>query len=77
MLAMPISGAYVANLAPPNMRGRYMGINTFSWSLALVIGPALGISAFQISPVLLWIGCAVFGVVGALIIRIKPATREL
>lgn len=40
MLAMPMASAYIADLAPASMRGRYMGIHGMTWTLALIVGPA-------------------------------------
>jgi MFS family permease len=41
MLSMPISSAYIADLSPPDMRGRYMGAHALTWALGLVVAPAL------------------------------------
>jgi MFS family permease len=37
-----IVGPLVADLAPDDRRGRYMGANAFSWQLGFIVGPALG-----------------------------------
>ena len=42
MLIMPMASAYIANLAPAHMRGRYLGVSGLTWSLALIIGPGPG-----------------------------------
>jgi MFS family permease len=68
MLCLPVSGAYVADLSPAEMRGRYMGVNGLSWSFAMLIGPLVGISLYNSSPNTLWAGSAVLGLLGALII---------
>ena len=65
MVAMPVSAAYVADLAPENMRGRYMGAFGFAWATGLVTGPALGLKLFAYNPVLLWIGCGILGAAAA------------
>jgi MFS family permease len=57
MIAMPVSQAYIADLSPPHLRGRYMGVFGFTWALALVCGPALGMIVYLRSPLLLWLGC--------------------
>lgn len=68
MIAMPISGAYIADLAPANRRGLYMGTWGLTWSLAFVCGPSLGMLLFSVSPAALWISCGVLGAVAAGII---------
>ena len=42
LIIMPTSSTYIANLAPADMRGRYMGLYGFSWSLAGMVAPVLG-----------------------------------
>jgi MFS family permease len=42
LIIVPTSSTYVANLAPPDMRGRYMSIYSLTWSLSIGIGPVLG-----------------------------------
>jgi len=42
LIIVPTSSTYVANLAPANMRGRYMSIYSLTWSLSIGIGPLLG-----------------------------------
>jgi MFS family permease len=69
---MPIVSAYVADLAPAEMRGRYMGALGLSWAIALLVGPAAGILLFGFSPVALWGVCGVLGLVAALIAASLP-----
>jgi MFS family permease len=75
MVCMPVSAAYTANLAPAEMRGRYMGVYGFSWAAAIVCGPVIGMTLFSIDPALLWTLCGVLGLVAAIIISLKPAAR--
>jgi MFS family permease len=42
MMQSPYLSAVVADLAPPDMRGSYMGMMTFSFASALMIGAPLG-----------------------------------
>jgi MFS family permease len=72
MIAMPASGAYVADLAPPDKRGLYMGTYGMVWALAFVCGPSLGLVLFSVNHVLLWLTCGVLGVVAAGIIAAGP-----
>jgi MFS family permease len=68
MVAMPVSSAYVADLAPPNMRGRYMGAFGLTWAMALIFGPGLGMRLLDFGPTVLWMGCGALGAVAAAII---------
>jgi MFS family permease len=68
MISSPLSGVYVGKLAPAHLRGRYMGLLTAAWSLAIVIGPALGTLVFSSNETLLWSGCGVLGVVAAVLV---------
>jgi MFS family permease len=61
MTAMPVASAYVAGLSPANMRGRYMGAYGLTWTLSTVIGPALGMSLFGVSPNAFWVVSALVG----------------
>ena len=75
MLCLPVSGAYVADLAPPEMRGRYMGVFGLSWSLAMCIGP-LGLEIYKRWPTALWLISAGLGIAGAAIILSLGKTRR-
>ncbi len=75
MLALPMSSAYVADLAPPQMRGRYMGINGMTWAPALILGPAVGMKLFTLHPAAYWCGCAALGLLAAAIISIPTEAR--
>ena len=76
MSSLPIGIAYIAGLAPANMRGRYMGVYGISWSLTLIFGPALGMHLFAKSATLLWLACACSGVIGAAIIGWRMGARD-
>jgi|GEM_PF-1742863 len=65
MISSPVANAYVAALAPDDMRGRFMGILGVSWGGAAMVGPVVGITLFEYSPPLLWIACFGLGVVAA------------
>jgi MFS family permease len=68
MIFAPVAIAYVASLAPPRMRGRYMGAWGFSNSLSLMVAPGLGLMVFARSPAMLWLGCGACAVLAALVI---------
>lgn len=42
LIIVPTASAFVANLAPADMRGRYMSIYGLTWSLSIGFGPLLG-----------------------------------
>lgn len=65
MVAMPVSSAYIADLAPATMRGRYMGAFSFTWGLALVVGPGVGMQLYGFDPGIFWMACGVLGVLAA------------
>jgi MFS family permease len=59
LLLVPTTSALVANLAPPDMRGRYMSIYGLSWGVAAGIGPVFGgFLNDAISPGAIWAGGA-------------------
>lgn len=59
ILSMPLLMALVAGRASPESRGRYMGIFSFAFSLAFIIGPAAGAAVYgHLGGAALWFGCA-------------------
>ena len=75
MLALPMASAYVADLAPAHMRGRYMGVNGMTWALALIIGPVLGMKLLALHASSYWIGCGTLGLLAAAVISV-PITLQ-
>lgn len=75
MIASPIAAAFVADLAPEHLRGRYMGYVGISWSGGLILGPALGALLFARSATLLWLTCGALGMIAVLIILSLPKRR--
>jgi len=76
MFALPMASAYVADLAPAHMRGRYMGVNGMTWALALILGPALGMKLLAYSAGALWLACGGLGLVAALVILMPVNSAE-
>jgi len=68
MITMPTAAAYLANLAPAELRGRYMGVSGLTWATALIIGPVSGLKLFAAAPTVYWAASAVIGVFAAFII---------
>ena len=76
MVMMPMSSAYLANLAPPDMRGRYMGVSGLTWGLALIIGPAAGMKLFESNPAAYWLACGALGAFAAMVISTNMDARS-
>ncbi|HEY3861736.1 MAG TPA: MFS transporter [Verrucomicrobiae bacterium] len=68
MAAMPVTAAYIADLAPPHLRGRYMGAYSLTWSAALIFAPQLGLRLFGAAPGILWLACWALAMVAAAIV---------
>ncbi len=67
MIMIPTSTVLTANLAPPDMRGRYMGVYSMTWGIAFGIGPLVGgFLNDQIAPAAIWHGGLVIGLAAAL-----------
>jgi MFS family permease len=74
---MPMAAAYLADLAPPEMRGRYMGISGLTWATALIVGPSLGMKLYTSLPAVYWVACATLGIFAAAVIwRVAGASRQ-
>ena len=66
MISLPVGAAYVAELAPAELRGRYNGANGLTWALSLIVGPSAGMAIFAWAPRALWLASAVCGALAAL-----------
>jgi MFS family permease len=64
----PVASAYVADIAPEHLRGRYQGAWGLTWGLAFVLAPALGAAIFDWSPDALWLTCGLLGLLAALLL---------
>jgi len=64
----PVASAYVANIAPRHLRGRYQGAWGLTWGAALILAPALGTRLFAWTPTGLWFICGALGVAAALLV---------
>lgn len=70
LMIMPTALTFVANIAPTELRARYMGILGLGWPLAAGIGPVIGpvIGGFlndNFSPIAMWIGASGLASIGA------------
>jgi MFS family permease len=67
MVSAPVAYAYVADIAPEHMRGRYQGLFFFSFSSGAILGPALGTFLFAHGEMAFWAICGGLGLVAALL----------
>lgn len=66
MILFPGSAAYVAEIAPPERRGEYMGWFTMVFSLAVAVGPWLGTHVLETAGArVLWLGVLGAGALSA------------
>jgi MFS family permease len=72
MVSAPIAYAYLADIAPEHLRGRYQGLYELSWGIGGVAGPALGAVIFTSSPTGLWAVCGLMGALAATLILATP-----
>jgi MFS family permease len=78
MISIPVTSAYIAELAPAHLRGRYMGAYSFVWAMALTCGPSGGMWLFGVAPQALWIACGLLGLfAGAVVLRSAPSATPL
>jgi MFS family permease len=54
----PTGSAIVADLASPDLRGRYQGLYSLSWSSAGALAPIIGGAVLGYSRTLLWVACS-------------------
>ena len=74
IIGAPVASAYVTELAPPAMRGRYQGAWGMTFAIGYVLGPVLGGALFGVRPQVLWGACLVSCVIAALLLARGPAT---
>ena len=59
MLSMPLVTALISERADDSNRGRYMGLNSLSFSLAFIVGPPIGTAIYDgLGPDAGWYVCA-------------------
>lgn len=67
LMLMPTGTTLTANLAPADMRGRYMGVYSLTWRVGYGIGPVIGgLLNDNVAPVAIWYGGLVMGLISAL-----------
>ena len=74
--ALPVQTMLVNELAPPELRGRCLGLLPASYAVALALGPALIGVGLSISPYLIWaVAIAVLLVAGAVALALERTLR--
>jgi MFS family permease len=78
VLGFPVASAIVADLAPPDLRGRYQGAFSMSWGLAFTLSPLVGGEVLhRWGGRTLWLGClATCLVIAAGHLAAGPARRR-
>ena len=67
LLLVPTATTLTANLAPPDMRGRYMGVYSLTWGIAFGIGPVVGgFLNDHVALVAIWYGGLLIGLAAML-----------
>jgi MFS family permease len=68
MLVTPTGQAIVAKLSPEDMRGRYMAVYGFSWTIPTAVGPlGAGIIMDNFNPNWVWFAAGIIMILAALI----------
>lgn len=79
IIAAAVAPTLIADLSPVELRGLYQGFYGSAFGLSFFVGPLLGSWVFErFSPEILWIGCAVIGLLAAaahLALAVKAAPR--
>ena len=66
LISSPTATSLAANMAPADMRGRYMSIYGLTWGVAVGIGPVLGgLLSDNFGPEYIWYGGLVIGLISA------------
>ncbi len=78
MILVPTSSTYAANLAPEDMRGRYLSLYSMTHGLAYGVGPVLGgLLSDNFGPKYTWYGGGIIGIVSvAAFILLQRSNRK-
>ncbi len=67
MVHVPVAQAYVADVAPEDMRGRYMGASGLTWGVGWSLGPLLAGLMMDLGDArYVWYGCLIVGLAAAM-----------
>jgi len=74
MILLPSMSNFVADIAPADRRGEYMGLYSMSWGIAFAIGPWLGTLVLErYGRIVLWSGCFVAAALAAAALARLPS----
>lgn len=73
MIGAPVSYAYVADVAPPGMQGRYQGVFGLAWGSGAVTGPLLAGAFLPEDAGIFWPMLAVLGLMAAFLVLLSRA----
>lgn len=77
MIAMPASGAYATDIAPPGRAGQYAGAYASTFSLAILVGPWAGTIALdRVGGTWLWTAVFLAGMLGAAVLTFTAEPRR-
>ena len=78
MIGSPGISAYVAEIAPAERRGEYMGLFMMTWSVAFIVAPWGGTQLLtHLGPRMIWPLLAGLGVLSALVFARLPERRAV
>jgi len=77
MIALPVGMAYVSNLAPDDMRGRYMGMWGFSWAVAMMLATSIGMKLYLSFGSSFWLLILACNLIAAAILVWNPKSALL
>jgi MFS family permease len=67
MITVPVAQALVVRFSPEDMRGRYMAIYGFSWTIPFAFGPLMaGLVIDNLDPRLVWYAAGVISIIAVL-----------
>ena len=72
IVSAPVAYAYLADIAPEHLRGRYQGIYELAWGFGGVAGPALGAVLLAWSVNGVWAVCGALGLAASVLVLASP-----
>jgi MFS family permease len=81
IIAFPVILAFVSDLSPAHLRGRYQSVPGLIDAIGITVGPVIGGILYEWNHRSVWVTCAIFGVLAfGLMLMIRPvapaAARE-
>jgi MFS family permease len=76
MVNAPVASAYVADLSPTHLRGRYVGVWGLTFGVGLVLAPLVGTALWRQTHTGLWLACLAAGGLAAALVLPKRAPSQ-